>query len=62
MCEAFLQGEDIHKATAAKVFGVPLSEVSKEMRSKAKAVNFGNKISQVIMRPLRNYSAAINTS
>jgi DNA polymerase-1 len=41
MCEAFLQGEDIHKATAAKVFGVPLSEVSKDMRSKAKAVNFG---------------------
>ena len=41
MGEAFLQGEDIHKATAAKVFGVPLSEVSKEMRSKAKAVNFG---------------------
>lgn len=41
MCEAFLQGEDIHKATAAKVFGVPLSEVDKTMRSKAKAVNFG---------------------
>lgn len=41
MCEAFLQGEDIHKATAAKVFGVPLELVDKEMRSKAKAVNFG---------------------
>ncbi len=41
MCEAFLQGEDIHKATAAKVFGVPIEDVSKEMRSKAKAVNFG---------------------
>ncbi len=41
MIEAFLAGEDIHKATAAKVFGVPISEVSKEMRSKAKAVNFG---------------------
>jgi DNA polymerase-1 len=41
MCEAFLHGEDIHKATAAKVFGVPLEEVSKDMRSKAKAVNFG---------------------
>ncbi len=41
MCEAFLHGEDIHKATAAKVFGVPLSEVDKDMRSKAKAVNFG---------------------
>jgi len=41
MCEAFLHGEDIHKATAAKVFGVPLELVDKEMRSKAKAVNFG---------------------
>jgi DNA polymerase-1 len=41
MCEAFLHGEDIHKATAAKVFGVPLAEVDKTMRSKAKAVNFG---------------------
>jgi DNA polymerase-1 len=41
MIEAFLQGEDIHKATAAKVFGVPISEVDKSMRSKAKAVNFG---------------------
>ena len=41
MCEAFLHGEDIHKATAAKVFDVPLEEVSKDMRSKAKAVNFG---------------------
>jgi DNA polymerase-1 len=41
MCEAFLHGEDIHKATAAKVFGVPLEEVTKDMRSKAKAVNFG---------------------
>jgi DNA polymerase I len=41
MCEAFLQGEDIHKATAAKVFGVPIDQVDKAMRSKAKAVNFG---------------------
>ncbi len=41
MCEAFMNGEDIHKATAAKVFGVPIEDVSKEMRSKAKAVNFG---------------------
>jgi DNA polymerase-1 len=41
MCEAFLQGEDIHKATAAKVFGVPIDQVDKDMRSKAKAVNFG---------------------
>ena len=41
MCEAFLQGHDIHKATAAKVFGVELDQVDREMRSKAKAVNFG---------------------
>jgi DNA polymerase-1 len=41
MIDAFLAGEDIHKATAAKVFGVPISEVDKAMRSKAKAVNFG---------------------
>jgi DNA polymerase-1 len=41
MCEAFTQGEDIHRATAAKVFGVPIGAVDKEMRSKAKAVNFG---------------------
>ena len=41
MIEAFLAGEDIHKATAAKVFNVPLDQVDKAMRSKAKAVNFG---------------------
>ena len=33
--------QDIHAATAAKVFGVPLAEVSRDQRSKAKAVNFG---------------------
>jgi DNA polymerase-1 len=41
MQEAFIKGEDIHTATAAKVFGVKLEEVDREMRSKAKAVNFG---------------------
>lgn len=41
MVEAFNQGEDIHAATAAKVFGVSLDEVSRDMRSQAKAVNFG---------------------
>jgi DNA polymerase-1 len=41
MCKAFVDGEDIHAATAAKVFDVELSEVDREMRSKAKAVNFG---------------------
>ena len=41
MIEAFRNGEDIHKATAAKVFEVPLEEVSREQRSNAKTVNFG---------------------
>jgi DNA polymerase-1 len=41
MTEAFNQGHDIHTATAARVFGVSQEEVTREMRSKAKAVNFG---------------------
>ncbi|MCZ2472396.1 DNA polymerase I [Aquirufa ecclesiirivi] len=41
MCEAFNKGLDVHKATAAKVFQVPLEEVSSDMRRKAKTVNFG---------------------
>jgi DNA polymerase I len=41
LCEAFRLGKDIHTATAAKVFGVPESEVTKEMRYKSKSVNFG---------------------
>lgn len=41
MISALKHGQDIHSATAAKVFGVPLNEVTREMRSKAKAVNFG---------------------
>lgn len=41
LVEIFRLGEDIHKATAAKVFGVPLEEVTPEMRRRAKAVNFG---------------------
>lgn len=41
MIEAFKQNQDIHAATAAKVFGVNLEEVDRDMRSKAKAVNFG---------------------
>jgi DNA polymerase-1 len=41
MIEAFNEGLDIHTATASKVFGVELSEVTKEMRGKAKMVNFG---------------------
>jgi DNA polymerase-1 len=41
MCEAFRMGKDIHTATAAKVYGVAENEVTKEMRYKAKSVNFG---------------------
>ncbi len=41
MCEAFALGKDIHTATAAKVYGVPEEEVTKEQRYKAKSVNFG---------------------
>ncbi len=41
MIEAFRQGLDIHRATAARVFGLSEEEVSKEQRSKAKMVNFG---------------------
>ncbi|MFN9900744.1 MAG: DNA polymerase, partial [bacterium] len=40
MLEAFQKGQDIHRATAAKVFGIPYDEVSKEQRYKAKTVNF----------------------
>jgi len=41
MCEAFKQGKDIHTATAAKVYGINEVGVTKEMRYKAKSVNFG---------------------
>lgn len=41
MIEAFKNGDDIHAITASQVFGVPLEEVTKQMRSEAKAVNFG---------------------
>lgn len=41
MLEAFNTGEDIHRSTAAQVFGVPEQEVTSLMRSRAKAVNFG---------------------
>jgi len=41
MMNAFKNGEDIHASTAAKVFNVPLDEVTREQRSNAKTVNFG---------------------
>jgi DNA polymerase-1 len=41
LLHAFSMGEDIHKATAAEVFGIPLEEVTHEQRRNAKAINFG---------------------
>jgi len=41
MRQAFIDGEDIHRRTASQVFGVPFSMVTPELRSRAKAVNFG---------------------
>ncbi|MDP5239342.1 DNA polymerase I [Uliginosibacterium sp. 31-16] len=41
LLEAFAQGEDVHRATAAEVFGVPSAEVSSEQRRYAKTINFG---------------------
>ena len=41
MIEAFIEGQDIHKQAASKVFKTPIDEVTKEQRSNAKAVNFG---------------------
>ncbi|GAB2579925.1 DNA polymerase I [Nitrincola alkalisediminis] len=41
LLSAFAKGEDIHKATAAEVFAVPLDEVSADQRRSAKAINFG---------------------
>ena len=41
LIESYRSGEDIHKITASKVFGVPLDEVTPELRRNAKAVNFG---------------------
>ncbi len=41
MMNAFKNGEDIHASTAAKVFNIPLNEVTREQRSNAKTVNFG---------------------
>lgn len=41
LTEAFRTGEDIHRRTAAEVFGVAVAEVTRDMRDRAKAVNFG---------------------
>ncbi|MDA8346187.1 MAG: DNA polymerase I [Thermaerobacter sp.] len=41
LIDAFVQGEDVHRRTAAEVFSVPLAEVTSDQRRQAKAVNFG---------------------
>lgn len=41
MTQAFLDGADLHKETASIVWGVPVEEISGDLRKKAKAVNFG---------------------
>ncbi|HAU31913.1 MAG: DNA polymerase [Desulfotomaculum sp. 46_296] len=54
--EAFLQGEDIHTKTAAEVFSITAVEVTDQMRSRAKAVNFG------IIYGISDYGLARNTN
>ena len=41
LIEAFRAGQDVHQATAAKIYGIPLEEVSPDMRRRAKTANFG---------------------
>jgi len=41
LLEAFATGKDVHQATAAEIFGIPLTEVSSEQRRYAKVINFG---------------------
>ena len=55
MRDAFLKQQDIHARTASEVFGVPLDEVTGELRSRAKAVNFG------IVYGISEYGLAKNT-
>lgn len=54
--ESFLQGEDIHTRTAAEVFSITVVEVTDQMRSRAKAVNFG------IIYGISDYGLARNTN
>ncbi|RZI46869.1 DNA polymerase I [Candidatus Finniella inopinata] len=41
LIDAFQKGEDVHKATASQIFGIPLSQVNPEQRRQAKTINFG---------------------
>ena len=62
MTEAFRRGEDIHAATAAAVYGVPLSEVTSEMRRHAKAVNFGLLYGQTVYGLTRSTDMTLSES
>jgi len=55
MIDAFVRGEDIHVRTASEIFGVPVDQVNSDLRSKAKAVNFG------IIYGISDYGLARNT-
>ncbi len=46
---AFAEGKDIHRATAAEVFGLPLETVTSEQRRSAKAINFGLIYRQLVL-------------
>ena len=46
MQQAFLSGADIHRATAAKIYHIPESDVTHELRTSAKAINFGHHVRQ----------------
>ena len=50
-CGAFAGGADVHRATAAEVFGVPLDEVTADQRALAKAINFGLMYGMSALRP-----------
>ena len=41
LCKAFRDGQDVHAATAAKIFGIPVDQVTREQRGQAKTANFG---------------------
>lgn len=55
LIDAFRRGEDIHARTASEIFGVPLEQVTPDLRSRAKAVNFG------VIYGISDYGLARNT-
>lgn len=51
LLKAFLSGADLHKSTASLVWGMPIEEVDKDTRTKAKSVNFGRVKPQPFLSP-----------